>query len=89
MDRNDIKLGDNRGVGRAHSSRGRRSGGMSTYRVERDCCTSGNCACCRGVTPFGKPLRVVQARGYTEQRAKQVAANWRSYKAEAVKEDAQ
>lgn len=55
------------------------------YRVMRNCCTSGACITCRGVTP--RPLRVVQQAGLTQQRAKVVADGWRSYGA-TVEEEA-
>jgi mono/diheme cytochrome c family protein len=54
-----------------------------SWLVERDCCTSGNCATCHGVTPFGKPLRIVHGSGWSERYAKQVAHNWTQYNAVA------
>lgn len=55
---------------------------MPKFQVIRNCCTSGNCFDCRDVTPFGKPLRVVQSEHDLEERANQVAAGWERYKAE-------
>ena len=53
------------------------------WKVVRDCCTSGNCITCNGKSPFGVPLRVTQMDAIDERSAKQVAINWRSYKAVA------
>jgi len=53
------------------------------WRVMRDCCKSGNCFECRHVTPYGKPLRIVHADGYSEAYARHVASNWRTYNATA------
>lgn len=49
------------------------------WRVVRYCCRSGNCAVCRGVTPFGTPLRVTQGENYSEAYATYVAVKWGSY----------
>ncbi len=51
--------------------------------VKRDCCTSGNCASCRGITPLGTPMRITQSFGLGEAYARWVAGNWASYKAVA------
>lgn len=51
------------------------------YRVLRNCCTSGNCSECRDVTPYGKPMRVVQGDHYTKEYAEFVAKNWARYEA--------
>lgn len=59
-----------------------------TYTVTRDCCTSGNCVTCIGVTPVGKPMRVVQQSGVTKQRADVLLKGWRDYKP-AIAETAQ
>jgi hypothetical protein len=53
-----------------------------SWLVERDCCTSGNCIEC-GKTPFGKTIRVVQLDRLSEEKARQVAENWKAYKAVA------
>lgn len=58
-----------------------RAARRGSFRVMRNCCTSGNCFECRGVTPYGKPLRIVQADGYSEAYAARVAQNWSLYKA--------
>jgi len=50
-----------------------------TWRVVRDCCTSGNCFTCLGK---GK-VSVVQGDHYTEEYARYVARNWGAYKAVA------
>lgn len=52
-----------------------------TFRVMRNCCTSGNCVECRGVKPYGTPVRVEQGSGYSKEYAEQLASNWSSYKA--------
>jgi hypothetical protein len=52
------------------------------WKVVRNCCTSGLCCGCRGQKK--RPARVVQADGYSEEYARFVAANWQTYKAEAV-----
>jgi hypothetical protein len=51
------------------------------YKVVRNCCTSGNCFECRGVTPYGEPLQVIQGSGYSKKRAEQVANGWKTYQA--------
>lgn len=54
------------------------------WKVVRDCCTSGNCIDCNGVTPLGEPLRVVHARNVDEQWAKTCARNFARYNAVAM-----
>ena len=54
------------------------------WAVVRNCCLSGNCACCHGITPYGKPLRIVQADGYSKKYAEYVAKNWALYGAETL-----
>lgn len=56
---------------------------VGEWKVTRRCCTSGNCACCRGVTPLNTSVRVEQGAGYSEAYAKFVAANWKRYEASA------
>lgn len=56
------------------------------WRVMRNCCIGGNCFECRRVTPYGKPLSIVHADGYSEEHAKLVAKNWSSYKATAERQ---
>lgn len=58
-----------------------RAARRGSFRVMRNCCTSGNCFECRGVAPFGKPVRVEQASGYSQEYAEHVAANWARYRA--------
>jgi len=57
-----------------------------TFRVERDCCTSGNCITCRRKTPYGKPLRVVQGRGLTKQQAARYMDGWQLYHPKLIPE---
>jgi hypothetical protein len=55
---------------------------MIEFIVTRDCCTSGNCDKCHGVTPLRKCIRVVQWGPTTdEEKAKKVAHYWREYDA--------
>lgn len=58
-----------------------RAARLGGFRVMRNCCTSGNCVECRGVTPYGKPVRVEQASGYSKEFAQFVAKNWARYEA--------
>jgi hypothetical protein len=51
------------------------------WQVVRNCCTSGMCLNCR--TEKTRPARVVHASGYSEEYARYVAGNWRSYGAKA------
>jgi hypothetical protein len=53
------------------------------WRVTRNCCTSGNCSYCRGVTPVGVARRIVQGGDYGEAYARWVATNWQRYGAMA------
>lgn len=52
------------------------------WQVIRNCCTSGMCITCKGKKD--RPIKIVQADGYSEKYAKFVAYNWQSYKAEAT-----
>lgn len=61
---------------------GKQLGGGS-WKVMRDCCTSGNCVACRHL-PFGRKVRIVHGGGFTEAHAKRVAVNWATYNAKAV-----
>ena len=54
------------------------------FAVVRNCCTSGNCFSCSGITPYGTPRRVEHWRGESEGTAKVMAENWRVYQAEVV-----
>jgi len=54
------------------------------FAVVRNCCTSGNCFSCSGITPYGTPRRVEHWRGESEGTAKVMAENWRAYQAEVV-----
>lgn len=49
---------------------------MKMFVVTRNCCTSGNCGKCSGVTPFGKCLRVQQIRTLNEEQAKRCQRNF-------------
>jgi hypothetical protein len=51
----------------------------ATYIVTRNCCPYGNCMTCTRVSPYGVPLRVVQAGPLSKRRATVVAANWQAY----------
>lgn len=48
----------------------------TTYRVMRDCCTSGNCFACTKITPFGTPIRIEQWRCGNRAKARTVAKAW-------------
>jgi hypothetical protein len=52
-----------------------------TWRVIRDCCTSGNCAYCEGARRGKGVVRIIQSTGYSEAYAKHVAGNWAQYNA--------
>ena len=54
--------------------------------VIRDCCTSGNCDKCHGVTPFRVCMQVCQTmpEGVSEAKAAMIADNWREYDAQVV-----
>ena len=54
-----------------------------SWLVERDCCTNGNCVVCIGKTAVGKTVRVVQLARLSEEKAREVAENWKAYKAVA------
>jgi len=51
-----------------------------TYKVMRNCCTSGNCMGCQDL-PVGAQRRVSQMGDVrlTKERALKIAANFRSY----------
>ena len=53
-----------------------------TYRVMRDCCTSGNCIVCMHL-PLGKRQRVSQMGEIrlTKEKADLIAKNWATYRA--------
>ena len=52
-----------------------------TYRVMRDCCTSGNCIACQHL-PRGKRERVSQMGDtrLSKELAETIAKNWGSYR---------
>ena len=52
-----------------------------TYKVMRDCCTSGNCLTCMHL-PVGSKMRVSQMGDtkLTIEKAELIAKNWKSYK---------
>lgn len=56
------------------------------YEVVRNCCNSGNCLTCRGKSPLGEPLRIIQARNLTERQALDMVKGWRYYAAEMRKQ---
>lgn len=53
----------------------------TSYKVMRDCCTSGNCINCQDL-PLGKKHRVSQMGDVrlTKERADMIANNWASYR---------
>lgn len=51
------------------------------WKVTRDCCTSGNCLNCAGVTRFGTPERVTHGTRYSKEFAEVIAKNWLRYNA--------
>lgn len=57
------------------------------WKVERDCCLSGNCNVCYHVTALGIPVKIVQIDRINEGMAKSIANKWKSYRAVAVKMD--
>ena len=54
------------------------------YRVERWCCTSGQCTGCWQLG-YGRRKRVVQLSGLSKGFAERVAENWRAYGAKVAK----
>lgn len=57
---------------------------FTLYAVVRNCCTSGNCFSCSGITPFGTPRRVEHWRGEDQRTAEVLAQNWKAYGAEVT-----
>ena len=57
-----------------------------TWRVMRNCCTSGNCITCTKAAPLGTPILVEHIRNMDEKSAKLIAANWKSYFAVAERQ---
>lgn len=59
--------------------------------VIMNCCTSGNCGTCHGVTPVGTPMRVVHSLHEIEsERTQTIVKNWSAYAPEvrdATEED--
>lgn len=55
---------------------------MKTYKVMRDCCTSGNCMGCQDL-PLGKSHRISQMGDMrlTKEKAETIAKNFSSYSA--------
>lgn len=50
----------------------------TTYVVDRNCCTSGQCVACRHL-PRGAHVKVEQTRTHDKVEAEQIAGNWREY----------
>ena len=55
----------------------------ANWQVVRACCTSGMCISCRAAANGTNRKKVVHANFLTEAKAKEMAANWKSYEARA------